>query len=195
MSALRFKTISDFADWLKVSITEIDGISRRETGSSAPQFRRGEGYYASLVGTASIVVAKFGGHDLIPTRPPDVCSREDAAWQLKRIAAWCKGQPHESKLSEQDNLSCLKQVAAWCERNSAPVNPVTDFLTVKQAADHLNVSQKTIYAACEADAEHPLKHTRVGQGRGTIRIKKSDLDDFKRTNSVQLAGPRDYLSE
>ena len=70
-----------------------------------------------------------------------------------------------------------------------------DFLTVKQAAEYLNVGNKTIYAACQPDAKHVLKHARIGQGRGTIRIDRSDLDDFTRKNSVQVSGPRDYLSE
>lgn len=45
-------------------------------------------------------------------------------------------------------------------------------LTVKQAAQKLNVSIDTIYQLCEAGK---LKHQRVGSGRGTIRIKPADL--------------------
>ena len=82
------------------------------------------------------------------------------------------------------------------QQNTSHQHVVRDkFLTVKQAAEHLNVGKKTIYAACQPNAKHVLKHARIGQGRGTIRINRSDLDDFTRKNSVQVSGPRDYLSE
>lgn len=46
-------------------------------------------------------------------------------------------------------------------------------LTVKQAAEKLNVSLDTIYNLC---CSGKLKHRRIGKGRGTIRIASSDLD-------------------
>ena len=45
-------------------------------------------------------------------------------------------------------------------------------LTVKQAAERLNVSPDCIYQMIEAGK---LKHRRVGNGRGTIRINPADL--------------------
>lgn len=50
---------------------------------------------------------------------------------------------------------------------------MTTLLTVKQAAEHLNVSTATVYALC---ASGQLAHSRVGLGRGTIRIKHSELE-------------------
>lgn len=59
----------------------------------------------------------------------------------------------------------------------------SDLLTVKQAADRLGVSQRTIYdlVACGR-----LRCQRVGVGRGTIRIQPSDLDGCI-TEPVQVA--------
>jgi excisionase family DNA binding protein len=45
-------------------------------------------------------------------------------------------------------------------------------LTVSQAAEFLQVSPSTIYALCAAGK---LAHSRIGVGRGTIRIKKETL--------------------
>lgn len=48
-----------------------------------------------------------------------------------------------------------------------------ELLTVKQAAERLNVSPDCVYQMVEAGK---LKHQRVGKGRrGTIRIAVSDL--------------------
>lgn len=49
-------------------------------------------------------------------------------------------------------------------------------LTVKQAAQRLDVSKSLVYALC---AEGRLKHYRVGIGRGTIRIDESDLSSVR----------------
>jgi|SRR5665213_4497733 len=54
--------------------------------------------------------------------------------------------------------------------------PVTVMLTVKQAAEQLNVSQGLIYALC---AQGKLTHERYGLGRGTIRIPESALAEFR----------------
>lgn len=48
-----------------------------------------------------------------------------------------------------------------------------DWLTVKQAADRLNVSARTVYDLCEMGR---LRCQRVGIGRGTIRIRPADLE-------------------
>ena len=45
-------------------------------------------------------------------------------------------------------------------------------LTVKQAAKRFNFSARTLYALCE---DGSLRHSRVGTGRGTIRINPADL--------------------
>jgi excisionase family DNA binding protein len=48
-------------------------------------------------------------------------------------------------------------------------------LTVKQAAERLQVSIGAIYHAC---ADFRLAHVRIGRGRGTIRIREQDLEKF-----------------
>jgi excisionase family DNA binding protein len=47
------------------------------------------------------------------------------------------------------------------------------FLTVKEAANRLRVSQATVYTLC---ANGRLTHVRLGTGRGTIRIPEEQLD-------------------
>jgi len=48
-------------------------------------------------------------------------------------------------------------------------------LSVKQVADRLQISKKTVYQLC---AEGRLAHHRIGVGRGTIRIGEADLATF-----------------
>ena len=50
--------------------------------------------------------------------------------------------------------------------------PSADVLTVKQAAERLNVSARTIYDLVECGR---LRCLRVGRERGTIRIRPADL--------------------
>lgn len=47
-----------------------------------------------------------------------------------------------------------------------------ELLTVKQAAERLNVSPDCVYQMVEAGK---LRHQRIGKGRGTIRISAADL--------------------
>jgi excisionase family DNA binding protein len=56
-----------------------------------------------------------------------------------------------------------------------------DSLTVSQVAERLNVAVNTVYSLC---ASRKLRHHRVGEGRGTIRITNSDLDIFRRSTQV-----------
>ena len=49
-------------------------------------------------------------------------------------------------------------------------------LTVKHAAEILNVSQGLVYALC---AQGKLEHERYGLGRGTIRIREDALAQFQ----------------
>jgi excisionase family DNA binding protein len=51
--------------------------------------------------------------------------------------------------------------------------PKPELLTVKQAADTLAVSIRTIYDLCDSGR---LPCQRIGLGRGTIRIRPSDLE-------------------
>jgi excisionase family DNA binding protein len=57
-------------------------------------------------------------------------------------------------------------------------------LTVKHAADRLNVSIKLIYALC---ASGRLEHVRYGLGRGTIRISEEALRRFQDDSKVENA--------
>jgi excisionase family DNA binding protein len=60
-------------------------------------------------------------------------------------------------------------------------------LTIKQAAERLNVCQATVYDLC---ARRKLAHVRIGgSGRGTIRIEEADLDAFVREATVRPDEP------
>jgi excisionase family DNA binding protein len=61
-------------------------------------------------------------------------------------------------------------------------------LTVKRAAEILNVSPGLIYALC---AQGRLEHDRYGLGRGTIRIREESLAHYQRQaqRAPALAAP------
>ena len=60
-------------------------------------------------------------------------------------------------------------------------------LTIKQAAERLNVCPATVYDLC---THRKLRHVRIGgSGRGTIRIDESDLEAFVREATVQPDEP------
>jgi excisionase family DNA binding protein len=65
------------------------------------------------------------------------------------------------------------------------------FLTVKQAAEALGVSQAIVYALCAA---RRIRHQRIGLGRGTIRIPEDAIAEYRESVTVEpvavAAGPR-----
>ena len=56
-------------------------------------------------------------------------------------------------------------------------------LTVRQAAETLNVSTSLIYALC---ASKLLRHERHGIGRGKILIPEDALEEYRRTRTVEV---------
>ena len=62
------------------------------------------------------------------------------------------------------------------------------FLTVKQVAERLQVSQGTIYAAIN---EGKLKAYRFGnRGRGTLRVTEAALQDYLQASTIEVSlGP------
>jgi excisionase family DNA binding protein len=74
------------------------------------------------------------------------------------------------------------------QQTDAPAPAADTPLTVQQAAKRFNVSARTLYALCN---ERKLPHSRVGTGRGTIRIMPSDLKEYLRQSQQ---GEVDYLS-
>lgn len=61
-------------------------------------------------------------------------------------------------------------------------------MTAKQAAIRAECSADTIRALCAAGK---IRHSRVGLGRGTIRIAEADLDAYLRSAVVSKIG--DFL--
>ena len=78
--------------------------------------------------------------------------------------------PKDSSLDEARLF--LAEALAACKATQARPEKA-DWLTVKQAAERLNVSPRTIYDLCEMGR---LRCKRVGKGRGTIRILPVDLE-------------------
>lgn len=99
------------------------------------------------------------------------------------------GQIRAGGISPAIVRNTLYVCLAYIQAGQSASIPADGPLTVKQAAAFLNVSPKTIYAACESKA---LRHLRIGEGRGTIRINKADLEDFKRQGQSVVV--KDYLS-
>jgi excisionase family DNA binding protein len=52
-----------------------------------------------------------------------------------------------------------------------------DVYSVSEASEYLKVTPTTVYTLCK---EGRLKHHRIGKGRGTIRIKKRNLENLTR---------------
>jgi excisionase family DNA binding protein len=66
-------------------------------------------------------------------------------------------------------------------------------MTVKQAAAQLECSIATVYQLCRAQK---LGHYRVGaRGRGTIRITKADVDEFRSKMSAPREAPETRAKE
>jgi len=88
---------------------------------------------------------------------------------------------------------CLKAPRPKRRRTATPADLPPDYLTVSQAAKVAGASKRTIYKLCE---EGRLLHHRVGTGRGTIRIKQSDLRRYLEQNRVECrptSAAKDYL--
>ena len=60
------------------------------------------------------------------------------------------------------------------------------WMTVKEAAEELNVHSQFLYEACAALG---LRHTRVGNGRGHIRIRRSWLDVWAESRACAVVNP------
>jgi excisionase family DNA binding protein len=59
------------------------------------------------------------------------------------------------------------------------------FLTVRQVAERLSVSRATVYGLVSSGA---LVCSRIGVGRGTIRISENELERFIETASKPQIG-------
>jgi excisionase family DNA binding protein len=59
-------------------------------------------------------------------------------------------------------------------------------ITVKEAAKLLGVSEALVYALC---ASHRLRHSRVGTGRGVIRISVEAISEYLNQQEVGPAPP------
>jgi excisionase family DNA binding protein len=63
---------------------------------------------------------------------------------------------------------------------------MTNMLSVRNAAKELGVSASLIYRLCAAGR---IRHERHGLGRGTIRIPREALDEYRRAAEVKPAAP------
>lgn len=70
-------------------------------------------------------------------------------------------------------IDCLAALPLQDDTPPAPVaEPAGEHLTVKQAADLANISERQIYRLVE---DNQIKHRRVGR---TIRVARSDLERY-----------------
>ena len=68
------------------------------------------------------------------------------------------------------------------ENTQPHVSDEPDYMTVKQAARHINVSPERIYRLC---MNRKLSHYRFGEGRGAMRIRRMDLLDSVRRCRIE----------
>jgi excisionase family DNA binding protein len=78
-----------------------------------------------------------------------------------------------------DVSAAILTLAAVLIGESAEETP----LTVRQAAERLNVSPDSIYDLCESGK---LPCQRIGRGRGTIRIRATDLQAVGSPRVIKL---------
>lgn len=99
-------------------------------------------------------------------------------------------------LAETNMLLCNQQTLVFdesCKLTDIKRKPsipgmsevISSPLTVPEAAALLNVGESTIRDMC---ASGRLPHVRVGNGRGTIRIRRADVVEFQ--NSVTRKAPK-----
>jgi excisionase family DNA binding protein len=60
--------------------------------------------------------------------------------------------------------------------------------SVRQVAEELGVAEATVYGLCQ---QNVMRHFRVGMGRGTIRIREEDLNEYIEQAVVQPDEPTD----
>jgi excisionase family DNA binding protein len=61
----------------------------------------------------------------------------------------------------------------------------SEWLTVKEAAAYLNISESLVYAMVD---DQCFDHARFGKGRGTIRIRLTALEQFIEERTVPKRG-------
>lgn len=71
------------------------------------------------------------------------------------------------------------------QRHLKPDDVPMNVFKVRQVAERLQIAEATVYQLC---ATRQLRHFRVGTGRGTIRIREEDLDEFLGRAAVQPTG-------
>jgi excisionase family DNA binding protein len=80
------------------------------------------------------------------------------------------------RITSDPTAAALLTLADALQRPStAPEGP----LTVKEAAQALNVSPRTVYDLVN---ENRLRHHRVGTGKGAIRIMRADVEACRKVS-------------
>jgi excisionase family DNA binding protein len=108
---------------------------------------------------------------------PDSCADEVAASIVNKVSEWAVVNGRPDLVREWTPAAQRVEVRRYLAQAIQGNQDADSLLTVKQAADRLQVSQTVIRDAC---MDGRLKHTRYGRGRGTIRIATADLEDFKK---------------
>ncbi len=88
--------------------------------------------------------------------------------------------------SPRDGLAFLAHI----EYEIKPKPGSSELLTVAEAAELSGIPSRTLYSLCK---DGQLAHHRIGSGRGTIRIKRADLDRHLRQSRVELQPFEDLI--
>lgn len=104
---------------------------------------------------------------------------EAAVWTIKkaRRLAVALELPDVAKICERVTTSALALPVAQRVLTECLASLQPDTLTVYQAAERLGVSERTVYDLVRSGR---LRSTRIGNGRGTIRIAPADLTDIRK---------------
>lgn len=94
---------------------------------------------------------------------------------------------HFLTLTGEPNAAALLTHAAFTTGQPQATSPDAP-LTVAQAATALGVSQRTIY---DLTTSGKLRHSRIGRGRGTIRITRDALAEYQHASEPTTPTPRD----
>jgi len=70
--------------------------------------------------------------------------------------------------------------------STVALEQTTDLITVEQAAKLLTVSRQTVYTLLNTGR---IAYHRLGFGRGSIRLRRADLDEFIDDRRVEKAQP------
>ena len=95
------------------------------------------------------------------------------------------------ELTKDAQAAAVLTLAEAVANNSNGANKLSGMLNVKQSADYLSVSAMTIRNLIECGK---LPASKIGKGRGTLRINQADLDRYKKESAGHNGPAQGYTT-